>query len=145
MTMPAVTIHVDGGCVPNPGAGAWAAVLTCAGRVKELSGTEADTTNNRMELRAVVEGLKALRQPCRVTVVSDSLWVVNTGLGKWRRGANADLWDALDAASAQHLLTFQWVKGHNGDAGNERCHALVSRLLPGQDDFLARVKSKRKG
>ena len=136
--MPEVTIFTDGGCVPNPGTGGWGAILVYGDTQRELSGGEANTTNNRMELTAAVEALEALTRPCRVTLYTDSEYVqkgITTWLPQWKRnnwkrksGAvkNADLWRALDAAVARHSVQWQWVKGHAGHPENERCDALAS-------------------
>lgn len=132
--LPDVTIYTDGGCIPNPGQGAWAAVLlftTPDGRKvkKELSGYEPDTTNNRMELQAVIEGLRALKTVCRIMVVTDSQWVANCGARRWGRNKNADLWAQFDEAEALHDVRFEWVRGHAGDRWNELCHQLVTEQL----------------
>lgn len=124
-----VTIWTDGGCSPNPGFGAWAAILKHGNTTKEISGTEANTTNNRMELYAVIAALEALKAPCEVTIISDSQWVVNCGSRAWGRSANVDLWEQYDKAASDHAVTFQWVRGHNGDAMNECCHTLIERAL----------------
>ncbi len=137
--MKEVTLFTDGACSGNPGPGGWGAILSFGGREKELSGGERETTNNRMELTAVIEGLSALREPCRVTVVTDSQYVYN-GMTKgwavgWRaRGwkkadkspaLNPDLWEKLLALSEEHTLNFEWVRGHNGHPENERCDRLA--------------------
>ena len=134
-----VTIHTDGGCEGNPGPGGWGAVLECAGRRRELSGGDPATTNNRMELTAALEALAALREPCAVTLWTDSQylregitrWLANWKRRGWRTVAkqpvkNADLWRRLDAAAAPHRIGWQWLKGHAGDALNERCDVLAS-------------------
>ena len=134
-----VELFADGACSGNPGPGGWGTILRCAGKEKELSGGEEMTTNNRMELTAVIEGLKALRYPCRVTVTTDSQYVYN-GVTKgwaesWKRNnwvkkdkrpaLNADLWDELLKLLAVHDVSFVWIKGHNNHAENERCDALA--------------------
>lgn len=135
-----VEIWTDGSCRPNPGTGGWAAILKGAdGREKAIKGAEADTTNNRMELRAAIEGLKALNRPCRVTVIGDSeyvsrgmtAWVPNWIASGWRnakgkRVENRDLWEELVAAAGPHTVTWRWTRGHAGDAMNERADALAS-------------------
>lgn len=126
---PLVHIYVDGGCSPNPGTGAWAAVLKYGDVDKALSGVLENSTNNRAELTAVIEALRALKVPCDVTIHSDSQWVIETARGNYRRGANLDLWTAYDEAAARHTVTFVKVKGHSGNPGNERCHRLVERAL----------------
>ena len=138
--MKQVEIFTDGACSGNPGPGGWGAVLRYNGREKELSGGEADTTNNRMELTAVIEGLKALKEPCAVLLCSDSKYVID-GLEKgwaqnwkkngWRKSdkspaLNADLWDELLTLTAIHTLTYHWIRGHQGHPENERCDALAS-------------------
>ncbi len=138
--MQEVTIYSDGACKGNPGPGGWGAVLVANGHVKELFGGEANTTNNRMELTAVIEALRALKRPCKVQVWTDSQYV-QKGISEWIRGwkargwktaekkpvKNADLWQALDAAAAEHDVSWHWVRGHNGHPGNERADALANR------------------
>lgn len=132
-----VTIHTDGGCSHNPGGyGAWAAVLTCGNARKEISGyIPAPTTNNRAELAAVVEALNALKEPCRVTIMSDSsmfeMWF-NGGRRKrgMRKGLkNQDLLHAINEASARHDVTVEWIKGHSGIKENERCDELANETM----------------
>ena len=135
-----VDIYTDGACRGNPGAGGWGAVLVCRGVEKELSGGEAMTTNNRMELTAAIEALRALSRPCEITLTSDSKYLVD-GITKgwaesWKaRGwvksdkspaLNPDLWDALLTELSRHKVTFVWVKGHAGHPYNERCDALAT-------------------
>lgn len=136
---PSVVIHTDGGCWGNPGVGAWAAVLRSGRHVKELSGGEPATTNNRMELKAAIHALQALTKPCVVELHTDSQYVRN-GITQWLAGwkkngwktkdkkpvKNADLWQALDQACARHRIDWKWVKGHAGVADNERCDELAS-------------------
>ena len=138
---PKVTIFTDGGCSPNPGPGAWAAILRCPEKdlEKELSGYEAASTNNRMELTAVARALEHLKTACDVTVVTDSEYVANAfrqgWLAKWKRNGwktaskepvkNQDLWIVLDAQVARHAVTWEWTKGHAGHPENERCDALA--------------------
>lgn len=133
-----ITIHTDGACSGNPGPGGWGALLEWKGHEKELFGGEADTTNNRMELRAAIEALNALKRPSKVRLVTDSVYV-RDGVTKWIHGwkkngwktadrkpvKNADLWQALDEAARRHTVEWVWVKGHNGDPGNERADALA--------------------
>ena len=139
---PQVTIFCDGGCSPNPGPGAWAAILRCGKVEKELSGGEARTTNNRMELTAVTRALEALTGPCNVTVVTDSEYVANAFLQKWiekwkRNGwktstkepvKNQELWVVLDALAAKHRVNWQWCRGHSGHPENERCDQMVAAV-----------------
>lgn len=134
-----VEIFTDGACQGNPGPGGWGAVLRYNGTEKELSGGEKDTTNNRMELSAVIEALKALREPCAVTLYSDSQYVCNAiKLGwakKWRANGwmrnkkepalNPELWDTLLNLCDIHKVEVVWVKGHAGHPENERCDALA--------------------
>ncbi len=136
--MKEVTIYTDGACSGNPGPGGWGAVLLYNGYEKELSGGAPETTNNRMELTAVREALFALREPCRVTLFTDSSYIAdafNKGwIRDWRRrgwkrkeGAlkNADLWTELDGLTGSHEVTFVWVKGHAENGYNNRCDALA--------------------
>jgi len=133
-----ITIHTDGACSGNPGPGGWGALLEWKGHEKELFGGEGDTTNNRMELTAAIEALNALKRPSNVRLVTDSVYV-RDGVMKWIHGwkkngwktaakkpvKNADLWQALDEATRRHTIEWVWVKGHNGDPGNERADALA--------------------
>lgn len=134
-----VKITTDGACKGNPGPGGWGVLMRMGAHEKELSGGEADTTNNRMELLAAIRGLEALTRPCHVTLVTDSIYVKN-GITQWVHGwqhngwrtadkkpvKNADLWQALIAASAPHRIEWTWVKGHAGDPDNERADQLAS-------------------
>jgi len=137
--MKQVELFTDGACSGNPGCGGWAAILRYKEREKELCGAEKMTTNNRMELTAVIKGLAALNESCQVTVVTDSQYVVN-GIEKgwarswkqngWRKAdkkpaLNADLWDTLLSLLEIHTVSFQWVHGHQGHPENERCDALA--------------------
>lgn len=140
--MQQVLIHSDGACHGNPGPGGWAAVLTSGPHVRELSGGVAATTNNRMELQAAIEALSALKHPCAVEFHTDSNYL-RDGITKWLRGwkrngwktqakqpvKNEDLWRRLDAAASAHQVNWRWVKGHAGDAGNERCDALATAAI----------------
>ena len=134
-----VILYTDGACSGNPGPGGWGAVLRCNGKEKELSGGELNTTNNRMELLAVINGLEALNRKCRVKIYSDSSYVVN-GITKgwaeswkknnWRKAdkkpaLNSDLWDRLLTLLSQHEYEFEWIKGHAGHPENERCDRLA--------------------
>jgi ribonuclease HI len=120
-----VIIYTDGACISNPGPGGWAAVLICGDLRRELCGGFRRTTNNRMELLAAIEALKALKVECDVEVISDSRYVVDGGndlMRAWR--ANADLWRQLAPLCRRHRVQFVWVRGHSGDAENERCDRL---------------------
>ena len=136
--MKQVVIHTDGSCLGNPGPGGWAAILSCMGREKELSGGERETTNNRMELRAVIEALSALKEPCEVELWTDSQYIaraINEGwLAGWKRRGwrrkegelkNPELWQRLDALLGEHKVTVNWLRGHDGQEQNERCDALA--------------------
>lgn len=137
--MPVVEIATDGACKGNPGRGGWGVLLRMGETEKELSGGESHTTNNRMELMAAIEGLKALKKPCRVKLSTDSRYVMD-GLTKWIKGwqrngwktadkkpvKNADLWLALLEAAAPHRIEWLWVKGHAGHPDNERADKLAS-------------------
>lgn len=134
--MKQITLFCDGGCDPNPGYGAFAALLQFTsddGRTHErlVSGTEAESTNQRAEIQAALVGVRSLTQPCEIRVYSDSQYIIQTMMGKWSKKTNLDLWQQLTAAVADgsHKVEWTWVKGHNGNAGNERCHAEVERLL----------------
>jgi len=137
-----VLIYTDGACRGNPGPGGWAALLVAGGQRKEISGAEAATTNNRMELRAAIEGLRALKRRCAVRLYTDSKYVLE-GITKWlpqwkARGwrtaarepvKNQDLWEKLDAAAAAQDIQWHWVKGHSGHDGNEYVDALANRAI----------------
>lgn len=135
-----VVIHTDGACKGNPGPGGWGALLEYAEAKKELFGGEAMTTNNRMELMAVIQALKALTRPCDVLVVTDSQYVqkgVESWLSSWKAKswktasgkpvANRDLWETLDAELAKHEVSWEWVRGHQGHDGNERADELANQ------------------
>ena len=134
-----VNLYTDGACKGNPGPGGWGAILVAAGREKEMSGGEANTTNNRMELLGAIAAFEALRYPCRVVFTSDSRYVIDSlekgWAESWRRkgwkksdgkpALNPDLWERLLTAVAPHEVTYFWVKGHAGHPYNERCDALA--------------------
>lgn len=144
MSADPVTIYTDGACSGNPGPGGWAAILVHRGREKELSGGEALTTNNRMELTAAIMALEALKKPCRVELYTDSQYVrqgITQWLASWQaRGwrtadrkpvKNEDLWRRLDAARSGHEVAWHWVRGHADDPLNERADALaVAAMAP---------------
>jgi ribonuclease HI len=139
-----ITIYTDGACKGNPGPGGWGAWLSNGGHEKELWGGEAVTTNNRMELTAVIEALSALKRSSEVVIHTDSQYV-RQGITEWihnwkQRGwktadrkpvKNVDLWQRLDALAAAHKVHWRWVKGHAGDPGNERADGLANRGVPG--------------
>lgn len=136
--MKEVSLYTDGACRGNPGKGGWGAILVYGTYKKELSGGERETTNNRMELMAAIEGLSALKEPCSVTLYSDSKYLVEAyaegWIHSWRaRGwnkpgglKNPDLWARLYELTTTHKVSFVWVKGHNGHVYNERCDALAT-------------------
>jgi ribonuclease HI len=139
-----VEIYTDGACRGNPGPGGWAAVLSADGREKEISGAERLTTNNRMELQAVIEALQALKRPLDVRLYTDSQYVrrgILEWLPQWKaRGwktadrkpvKNQDLWQQLEQAAARHRIEWHWVPGHAGVPGNERCDALANAAIDG--------------
>lgn len=137
--MKKIEIFTDGACSGNPGHGGWGAILRFEGHEKELSGGDANTTNNRMELTACIEALKALKEPCEVVLTTDSQYVVNSveqGWAQswknngWRKAdkkpaLNPDLWDALLLLLSVHKVSFNWIKGHAGHPENERCDTLA--------------------
>lgn len=136
-TMKQVEAHTDGACLGNPGPGGWAALLRWRGQERELVGSEAQTTNNRMELMGAISALEALREPCEVMLQTDSQyvrqgiteWMPNWVRRNWRTAAgepvkNRDLWERLHAATLRHRIEWRWVKGHSGDPDNERVDEL---------------------
>ena len=137
--MKQIELFTDGACSGNPGPGGWAAILRYNRTEKELYGGESATTNNRMELTAVIEGLAALKEPCRVQLVSDSKYVIDAIQKGWARSwkrngwrkadkkpaLNADLWDRLLSLLDQHEVSLTWIKGHQGHPENERCDQLA--------------------
>ena len=142
--MKQVMLFTDGSCLGNPGPGGWACLLRCGSVEKELSGAEPDTTNNRMELQAVIAGLAALRERCAVRVVTDSQYVqraMTTYLHRWRacgwrdsRGtpvSNRDLWEALVRESSRHQVTWTWIRGHGASAEQNRCDQLAQAAARG--------------
>jgi ribonuclease HI len=135
-----VVIYADGACKGNPGPGGWGAWISMGGHSKELCGGEPVTTNNRMELMAVIRALQALKRACDVKVYTDSVYVqkgMTEWIGAWKKRGwrtadkkpvkNDDLWQELDAIAQQHKVEWLWVKGHAGDAGNERADALANQ------------------
>lgn len=139
--LPLVEIYTDGGCIPNPGKGAWAVILIYGDKEKILSGFEEDTTNNRMELRAAIEGLKALKKKCKVIIYTDSEYL-KKGMTEWLDGwikkgwkntdgtvKNIDLWNELLQLVKEHDVTWKWIKGHNQHYQNERCDKIVKDTI----------------
>lgn len=137
--MKTVTLYTDGACSGNPGPGGWGAILEYAGHEKELSGGEDNTTNNRMELTAVIRGLQALKEPCIVELYSDSRYVIDALEKKWaigwqKRGwvksdkkpaLNPDLWEVLLELTGKHTMHYHWVKGHADNPKNNRCDQMA--------------------
>lgn len=120
-----VIIYTDGACRGNPGPGGWAAILQYGDKTREISGAEPDTTNNRMEMMAVIQALQALTRPCIVRLHTDSQLIVNTMTKGWKRKANQDLWADLDQAAQIHKVAWIWVKGHASDPLNNRVDHLA--------------------
>jgi ribonuclease HI len=143
VTKPRVDIFTDGACSGNPGPGGWAAIMRAGGHERELSGGEKATTNNRMELLAIIRALEALKAPSAVTIHTDSRYAMD-GATKWMKNwkkngwktadkkpvKNEDLWRALEDAAANHAMTWRWVEGHSGHAENERADALARAAIP---------------
>jgi len=142
--MKQISLTTDGACIGNPGPGGWACVLRYKDRVRELSGAERDTTNNRMELRAVIEGLRILKEPCEVVIRTDSKYVKD-GMTKWIHGwkskgwvhkekgkpgrqpiKNRELWEEVERLQTRHEVVWEWVKGHANDEDNKRCDVLAN-------------------
>lgn len=140
--LPFVELWTDGACSGNPGPGGWGAILVYGEKRRELSGFEADTTNNRMELMAAISGLEALKRPCKVLLVTDSQYVM-TGISQWIHGwkrngwktankspvKNVELWQKLEAATHRHQIEWRWVKGHAGTELNERADELAREAI----------------
>lgn len=126
-----IVIYTDGACSGNPGPGGYAAILVAydaQGKVvkeREVAGCARESTNNRMEITAVIEGLKALTRPAQVAVVTDSKYIMNTITKGWKRKKNHDLWEQLDELTARHQVSWEYVKGHAGHEYNERCDKLA--------------------
>jgi len=140
--MKAVVIYTDGACRGNPGPGGWGAVLRFNGHERQLHGGETATTNNRMELMAAIQALEMLREPCTITLFTDSKYVMQgltEWLPQWRKRnwktadkkpvKNQDLWQRLDAAATRHRVEWRWIKGHSGDEGNELADQLANAGL----------------
>lgn len=135
-----VRIWTDGACKGNPGPGGWGALMRWNGNERELSGAEASTTNNRMELMAAIQALETLKRPCQVVLTTDSQYVrkgITEWMGQWKRNGwktsarkpvkNVDLWQRLDQAVSRHSVDWKWVKGHSGHPENERADELASK------------------
>ncbi len=140
-----VEMYTDGACRGNPGAGGWGVWLSWRGNDKSLNGYEAETTNNRMELTAVIRGLEALKRSCQINLYTDSRYVmqgINDWMPRWKHNGwktaarkpvkNADLWVQLDDALHRHEVTWHWVKGHAGNAGNEKADQLANEAIDAQ-------------
>jgi ribonuclease HI len=137
-----VTIYTDGACDPNPGPGGWAAILIFREHEKILTGSEMQTTNNRMEITAAIKALKALNEPSQIDFFTDSQylrsgiteWIANWRARNWRRKggklANVDLWQALDRQIQAHKIEWHWVRGHSGDVNNQRVDNLARSSIP---------------
>lgn len=146
MAEPAVEIWTDGACLGNPGPGGHAAVLKLGAREREVVGGEVATTNNRMELLAAITALEALKRPCKVRLVSDSeyvikgitLWIDGWRRKGWKKVKNRDLWERLAEAAAPHDIAWEWVRGHSGDAMNERVDQLAVAEAQRQKALVAR-------
>ncbi len=143
--MKQVRLITDGACLGNPGPGGWASILRFNSQTKEMWGCEKHTTNNRMELTAAIEGLRALREQCEVEVVTDSEYLKNgitTWIHNWKRKGwmtaakkpvvNQDLWQELDEQTSRHITTWTWTKGHANHADNNRCDELATRAARDQ-------------
>lgn len=140
--LPKVTIYTDGACLKNPGPGGYAAIIVLDNEIRELTGCEPSTTNNRMEMRAVIEALSSLKNRCRVVVFTDSQYLkkgFTEWLSKWQQNnwmtsdrrpvKNRDLWERLIDICSRHLVDWKWIKGHEGDLYNERCDKLAKKAI----------------
>lgn len=127
--MDIVNMYCDGACSGNPGPGAWAAIMVCRGSTREITGFEPHTTNNVMEVTACLEGLLALKRPCKVTIVSDSKYLICGGNGEWGVTTHPDLWRELRNAARIHEMAWVWVKGHAGHRENEQADRLAKATL----------------
>jgi ribonuclease HI len=146
-----VIIYTDGACEPNPGPGGWAVLLRFGRRKKVLTGSEPQTTNNRMELTAAIQALQALNRPCHVDFYTDSEylrrgiteWLTQWKVRHWKRKggtlANLDLWQVLDALIQQHEVVWHWVKGHSGNPDNRRVDFLARKAIPGRSNLVPRA------
>jgi ribonuclease HI len=122
-----IVIHTDGACKGNPGPGGWGTVIEQNGNQQRLSGGEPQTTNNRMEMTAVIKGLEAVDPAATVLISSDSTYVINTMTKGWKRKVNHDLWDQLDRLVKGRDVSWRWVRGHSGDRGNEMADSLATK------------------
>ncbi|WP_341808530.1 ribonuclease HI [Wolbachia endosymbiont (group E) of Neria commutata] len=142
MNQKEVTIYTDGACSGNPGAGGWAAILLFQDNRKDVYGREENTTNNKMELTAVINGLKALKTSCNISLYTDSLYIKNgitEWINKWKINGwktsnkkpvkNMELWEELDSVTSQHKIDWKWVKAHNGDRYNEEADNLARKAI----------------
>ena len=128
-----ITIYTDGSCLNNgfnkdaPSPGGWAALLKYKNHIKEISGPIEDTTNNRAELLSVINALKIIKEPCNITIITDSLLIVKTMTENWKKNKNTDLWNELDNIinNINSIITWQWIKGHNNDYYNERVNSIA--------------------
>ncbi len=150
MTKPStkhVIIHTDGACKGNPGIGSWAATLEYKGTVKEISGVVEHTTNNQMELCAVIEALKVLKESCKIELYTDSQyvqkgmleWIKTWKIKNWKNVKNVELWQELDSLASNHTISWHWVRGHSGHDGNERVDELANIAI--RDYLMANAKS----
>lgn len=132
-----IIIHTDGACKGNPGLGAWAATLEYKGTIKEISGVIPHTTNNQMELRAVIEALAALKESCKIDLYTDSQyvqkgmleWIKTWKIKNWKNVKNVELWQELDSLAIKHTISWHWVRGHSGHSGNERVDELANLAI----------------
>ena len=129
--MSMINMYTDGSCIGNPGPGGWAAIINVGDQKRVIQGGDSNTTNNRMEISAILEGLKVISEGCSVTVFSDSIYVVNTMLKGWKRKKNLDLWSQLDSEVAKRTVIWKWVKAHAGNTLNEEA------------DFWARTEANK--
>lgn len=120
-----IKLYTDGACSGNPGPGGWAAIIINGDYIHKISGSDKSTTNNRMEIIAVIEGLKMISEASKVEVITDSAYVVNTMTKGWKRNKNQDLWRELDSLVAKHDVTFTWVKGHASNIYNNECDIMA--------------------
>ncbi|MDD9336750.1 MAG: ribonuclease HI [Wolbachia sp.] len=142
MTKKEVTMYTDGACSGNPGAGGWAAIILSQNHRKDVCGSEENTTNNKMELKAVINGLRALKTSCSINLYTDSLYIkcgITGWINKWKVNGwktsnkkpvkNMELWKELDEIASQHEINWKWVKAHNGDRYNEEADSLARKAV----------------